>query len=82
MEKLDCCIQGQCHSKILKCEWMFVQMISSESLNLFKIYVFFKLFFFTKLGIVMHHYEPDEVFFKELFKIFMLNVFKICCMNN
>ena len=33
MEKLDCCVQGHGHSKILKCQWMFVQ-ISSESLNL------------------------------------------------
>ena len=34
MEKLDCCVQGQGHSKISKCEWMFVQMVFSESLNL------------------------------------------------
>ena len=32
MEKLDCCGQG--HSKISKCQWMFIQMIFSESLNL------------------------------------------------
>ena len=34
MEKLDCFVQGQGHSKISKCEWMFVQVISSENLNL------------------------------------------------
>ena len=34
MEKLDCCVQGQGHSKISKCQWMFVQMMSSEMLNL------------------------------------------------
>ena len=34
MEKLDCCVQGQGHSNILKCHWMFVLMIFSESLNL------------------------------------------------
>ena len=34
MEKLDCCVQGQGHSKISKCQWMFIQLISSESLNL------------------------------------------------
>ena len=34
MEKLGCWVQGQGHSKISKCQWMFVQMISSESLNL------------------------------------------------
>ena len=34
MEKSDCCFQGQGHSKILKCQWMFVQMTSSETLNL------------------------------------------------
>ena len=33
-EKLDCCVQGQAHSKISKCQWMFVHMISSELLNL------------------------------------------------
>ena len=33
MEKLDCCVQGQGHSKILKCHWMFVHTISSESRN-------------------------------------------------
>ena len=34
MEKLDCCVQGQGHSKISNCQWMLVQMISSEMLNL------------------------------------------------
>ena len=34
MEKLDCCVQDQGHSKISKCQGMFVQMISSETLNL------------------------------------------------
>ena len=34
MEKLDCCAQGQGHSKISKCQGLFVHMISSESLNL------------------------------------------------
>ena len=33
MKKLDCCGQGQSHSKISQCQWMFVQIISSESLN-------------------------------------------------
>ena len=32
-----------------KCQWTFVQMIFSESLNLFA----------TRLGMMMHHYEPD-----------------------
>ena len=34
MEKWDCCVQGQRHSKISKCQSMFAQMIFSESLNL------------------------------------------------
>ena len=34
MEKSDCCVQGQGHSRILECQWMFVQMIFSELLNL------------------------------------------------
>ena len=34
MKILNCCIQGQGHSKISKCQWIFVQMIFSESLNL------------------------------------------------
>ena len=34
MEKLDCCAQGEGHSKILKYDWMFVQIIFSELLNL------------------------------------------------
>ena len=33
MEKLDCFVQGQGHSKFSKCQWMFAQMICSESLN-------------------------------------------------
>ena len=33
MKKLDYYLQGQGHSKISKCWWMFVQTISSESLN-------------------------------------------------
>ena len=47
-EKLDCCVQGQGHSKISKCQWLFVQMTFSESLT-------------TELGMVMHHYEPDSL---------------------
>ena len=34
MEKLDCCVHGQGHRKISKCQWMFVQMIFSESQNI------------------------------------------------
>ena len=34
IKKLDHCVLGHGHSKILKCQWMFVQRISSESLNL------------------------------------------------
>ena len=34
MEKLHCCVQGQGHSKISKCQWMFVQIIFSKSLNI------------------------------------------------
>ena len=34
MEKLDCCVQDQGHIKISKCQWMFVQMMSSKLLNL------------------------------------------------
>ena len=34
MEKLNCCVQGQGHSNTSKCQWMFVQMIFSVSLNL------------------------------------------------
>ena len=34
MEKLDCCVRSQGHSKISQCQWMFVQMIFSELLNL------------------------------------------------
>ena len=49
MEKLDCCVQSQGHSKISKYLWIFVQMIFSESLSLFA----------TKLCMVMHHYEQD-----------------------
>ena len=33
MEKLDCCVQGKGHSKILKCQWMFVRIIFSQSLH-------------------------------------------------
>ena len=33
MEKLDCCVQGQGHSKIKKIQWMCVQMISSQKFN-------------------------------------------------
>ena len=33
-KKLDCCIQGQGHSRTSKPQWMFVQIISSELLNL------------------------------------------------
>ena len=33
MEKLDCCVKGKSHSKISKCQWVFVQMIFSKLLN-------------------------------------------------
>ena len=36
MRKLDFCVQGQGHSKISKCSWMFFQMIPSELLNLLR----------------------------------------------
>ena len=32
--KWDCCIQGQGHNKGSKCQWMFVQIIFSESQNI------------------------------------------------
>ena len=48
MDKLDCCIQGQGHSKISKCQWMFypdnIFWIAEPST--------------TKLDMVRHH-EPD-----------------------
>ena len=34
MKKLDYCVQGQGHGKIEKCQWLFIQMLSSEMLNL------------------------------------------------
>ena len=34
MKKLDCCVQGQGHGKIAKCQWLFIQMLSSELLIL------------------------------------------------
>ena len=34
MEKLDCCVQGQGHNNTSKYQWMFIQMMFSESLNL------------------------------------------------
>ena len=34
MKKLDYCVQGQGHGKIAKCQWLFIQMLSSEMLNL------------------------------------------------
>ena len=49
MEKLDHYVQGQGHSKNEKCQWMFCPgdiFYIAES-------------FTTKLGMVMHHYEPD-----------------------
>ena len=34
MKKLECCVQGQGHGKISECQWLFIQMLSSEMLNL------------------------------------------------
>ena len=34
IKKLDCCVQGQDHSKISECLWLFIPMLSSEMLNL------------------------------------------------
>ena len=47
--KSECCVQGQGHSKISKIQWIFVQMISSESLSLLQ----------PNLVLVTHHHEPD-----------------------
>ena len=47
MEKLDCCAQGQGHSKISKYQWMFLEIIS-EWLNLL----------LSDL-VWTHHCEPD-----------------------
>ena len=48
VQKLDYCIQGQGHSDGSKCQWLFVQMISSEPQNII-----------TKLGMVMQHHESE-----------------------
>ena len=48
-EKLDCYVQGEGHSKISKCLWMFCPD---------GIFLHAELFT-TILGVVMHHYEPD-----------------------
>ena len=63
MKKLDCCVQGQGHSKISKCQWMFVQMIFSESLNLL-------LPNLVCWCIIMSHI----VFQKDLFAVFKVKV--------
>ena len=34
MKKLDSCVHGHGHSETWKCQWVFVQTISSEALNL------------------------------------------------
>ena len=47
--KLVYCIQCQGQSKDSKCEWLFVQMISSEPQNIFII----------KLGVFMQHRKPE-----------------------
>ena len=66
MEKLDCCVQGQGHSEITKCQWMFVQMISSETLNLL-------LPNLVWWCIIMN----QIIFQKDLFAVFKVKVVKI-----
>ena len=45
-KKLDNFFHGHGHSEGSKCQWISVQMISSEP-------------FTTQLGMVMHHHEPE-----------------------
>ena len=50
-KKLDCYVQGQGHSKISKCQWMFVQMISSETLT-FHYHPLWARLSFRKIGLL------------------------------
>ena len=76
MAKLDCCVQGHGHSKNSKCQWVFVQMIFSESLNLSA----------TKLNMVML-IVSQIVFQKDWIAVFKIkftvkdNTFKIWLFN-
>ena len=75
VEKFDCCVQDQGHSKLSKCQWMFVQ-IFSETLNL-------SLPNLEWWCIIMN----QIVFQKDWFVVFkvkvtiMDNIIKICLFN-
>ena len=71
MEKLDCCVQSR--NSASKCQWLFVQMIFSETLNLF-------LPNLVRRCIIM----SQIVFQKDWFPVFKVkvtvtnNIIKIC----
>ena len=76
MEKLDCCVQGQGHRKISKCQWMFVKKIFSDLLNL------------LLQNLVWWCIIMSQIFFqKDWFAVFKVkvtvkeNVIKICLFN-
>ena len=68
MEKLDCCVQGKGHSKILKCQWMFVQILFSESLNLFAASLWARLSF-KKIGLLSSRTVKDNIVMIWLFNM-------------
>ena len=73
LEKLDCCVQGQGHSKILKCQWIFVQMISSETLN-----ILLPNFVWWCLIISQIVFQKDWFAFFKVKVTVMDNIIKIC----
>ena len=68
LEKLDCCVQGEGHSKISKCLWMFCPD---------GIFLHAELFT-TILGVVMHHYARAHMIKLWQFVLYLLNCWSFC----
>ena len=73
MEKLDCCVQGQGHSRISNYQWMFVQMLSSETLNLLLLNLVWWCNIMSQIV-----FEKDWFAVFKIMVIVMDNVIKIC----
>ena len=89
MKKLDCCVHGQGHGKISKCQWLFIQMLSSEMLNLIlpnlvrwciiMSQIVFQKYWFAVVKVnatVKDHVTKDD------FLIYLLTCWSFCNLNH
>ena len=89
MEKLDCCVQGQGHSKISNCQWMFVQMMFPKSLNLLLPNLAWWCIIMSQIvsqkdwfAVLKVKVTVKDHMIKIRLLIYLLNCLLVCCLQN